>query len=139
MLRSMLMIGVMPLPALMNSSLAGNGSGSVKAPSTPPRRTITPRRAVRTRYGDTLPDSTSFGVMLMQPSARSGSEVIEYARQWWMPLTGMPTRRYWPGLCPGHSQPGLMTTVTASGVSCSIRSIRPRSSCVDHSGLISSR
>ena len=77
MLRSMLMIGVMPLPALMNSSLAGNGSGSVKAPSTPPSRTITPRLAVRTRYGDTFPDSTSFGVMLMQPSGRPGSEVIE--------------------------------------------------------------
>ena len=94
MLRSMLMIGVMPLPALMNSSLAGSGSGSMKAPSTPPSRTITPGRAVRTRYGETLPDSTSFGVMLMQPSGRPGSEVIEYARQWWTPSTGMPMRRY---------------------------------------------
>ncbi len=49
MLRSMLMIGVMPLPALMKSSLSGSGSGSAKVPSTPPRRTITPRLAVRTR------------------------------------------------------------------------------------------
>ena len=28
----MLMIGVMPLPALMNSILAGNGAGSVNTP-----------------------------------------------------------------------------------------------------------
>jgi hypothetical protein len=128
MLRSMLMIGVMPLPALMNSIFAGNGSGSVNAPSTPPSLTITPGRAVRTRYGETLPVPSSFGVMLMQPSGRAGSQVIEYARQWWMPSTGMPTRRYWPGLCPGHFQPGLITTVTVSDVSRSMRSIRPRSS-----------
>ena len=38
----MLMIGVMPLPALMNSSFSGSGSGSTKSPSTPPRRTIVP-------------------------------------------------------------------------------------------------
>ena len=68
MLRSMVMIGVMPLPALMNSSFAGSGSGRVKAPSTPPSRTMTPGRATRTRYGETLPDSTSFGVMLIKPS-----------------------------------------------------------------------
>jgi hypothetical protein len=84
----------MPLPALMNSSLPGRGSGSVNAPSTSPSRTTTPGLAVRTKYGETFPDSTSFGVMLMHPSGRPGSEVIEYARQWWMPLTGMPTRRY---------------------------------------------
>ena len=38
----MLMIGVTPLPALMNSGLSGRGSGSVKSPSTPPRRMIVP-------------------------------------------------------------------------------------------------
>ena len=73
----MLMIGVTPLPALMNSSERGNGSGSVKAPSTPPRRTIVPGRAWRTRYGDTLPVGTSFGVIEMQPSVRPGSDVSE--------------------------------------------------------------
>ena len=40
----MLMIGVMPLPALMNSSLSGGGSGSTNAPSTPPSETIVPGR-----------------------------------------------------------------------------------------------
>ena len=34
----MLMIGVMPLPALMNSSLSGSGSGSRNSPSTPAER-----------------------------------------------------------------------------------------------------
>ena len=43
----MLMIGVMPLPALMNSSFSGSGSGSTKSPSTPPSETIAPGRPWR--------------------------------------------------------------------------------------------
>ena len=135
----MLMIGVMPLPALMKRSERGGGSGSVKSPSTPPSRTIVPGRATRTRYGDTLPVLSSFGVIEMNPSGRPGSEVSEYARQWCTPSTTTPTRRYWPGSCPSHTQPGRITTVTLSGVSRSIDSIRPRSSRLDHNGLISSR
>ena len=135
----MLMIGVMPLPALMNSSFSGSGLGSTNVPSTPPRRTIAPGLAWRTKNGETLPSSTSLGVILMQPSGRPGSEVSEYARQWCTPSMTTPMRRYWPGSWPGHSQPGLITIVAASAVSRSTRSIRPRSSCVDHSGLISSR
>ena len=38
----MLMIGVMPLPALMNRSLPGRRSGRMKSPSTPPSETIAP-------------------------------------------------------------------------------------------------
>ena len=38
----MLMIGVMPLPALRNSAFSGVGSGITKLPSTPPRRTTSP-------------------------------------------------------------------------------------------------
>ena len=128
-----------PLPALTNSSRAGTSSGSTNVPSTPPSRTIIPGFASRTTYGVTAPVSSNLGVMLISPSGRSGSEVIEYARQWCLPSTWKPTRRYWPGRCPSHSQPGFMTTVTASAVSRSIRSTRPRSSWVDHSGLISSR
>ena len=45
----MLMIGVMPLPALMKSSFSGSGSGSTKVPSTPPSRTMSPGLAWRTR------------------------------------------------------------------------------------------
>jgi len=71
------MIGVMPLPALTNRSLAGSGSGRTNVPSMPPSRTIVPGRASRTRKGDTLPPSTSLGVMAMQPSGRPGSDVSE--------------------------------------------------------------
>ena len=73
----MLMIGVIPLPALMNSSRRGNGSGSVNVPSTPPSRTIVPGRTRSHRNGETRPDSTSLGVIEMHPSARPGSEVSE--------------------------------------------------------------
>ena len=45
----MLMIGVIPLPALMNSSLSGSWSGSTNSPSTPPSETIVPGRPRRTR------------------------------------------------------------------------------------------
>jgi hypothetical protein len=44
------MIGVMPLPALMNSSLAGSGSGSLNVPSTSLSRTIVPGCASRTSH-----------------------------------------------------------------------------------------
>ena len=73
----MLMIGVMPLPALMNSSLSGSGSGSRNSPSTPPSETIVPGPAAATRYGETLPSSTFLTVMLISPSSRAGSEVSE--------------------------------------------------------------
>ena len=73
----MLMIGVMPLPALMNSSLSGSSSGSRNSPSTPPSDTIVPGRPRLTRYGETLPSSTFLTVMLIRPSGRRGSEVSE--------------------------------------------------------------
>jgi hypothetical protein len=41
---------------------------------------MTPGRSWRTRNGETAPSSTNFGVIEMKPSARSGSEVSEYAR-----------------------------------------------------------
>jgi hypothetical protein len=71
----MLMIGVMPLPALMNNSLSGRESGSVKSPSTPPRRTMVPGRRSVVRCGETLPSGTSFGVIEMKSS--EGSDVSE--------------------------------------------------------------
>ena len=94
--RSMLMIGVMPLPALTNRSFSGSACGSTNVPSTPPRRTIDPGRAARTRCDETLPASTSLGVMLMHPSGRSGSDVSEYARQWWIPSTTIPIAQVLP-------------------------------------------
>ena len=71
------MIGVMPLPALMNSSFSGTASGRTKSPSTPPSPTIAPGRPRRTRYGETMPSSTFLTVIEMQPSSRLGSDVSE--------------------------------------------------------------
>ena len=108
----MLMIGVMPLPALMNSSFSGSGSGSTNVALDAAEADDRARAcASRTRYGETLPSSTSLGVIEMKPSGRPGSEVSEYARQWCMPSTTTPMRRYWPGSWPSHSQPGRITTV----------------------------
>ena len=70
----MLMIGVMPLPALTNSSRSGSGSGSTNVALHAAEADDRARAAPRgTRYGETLPLSTSFGVIAMQPSgARRG-------------------------------------------------------------------
>ena len=78
----MLMIGVIPLPALMKTILSGIGLGRVNSPSTSLRRTMSPVLIVPTRYGYTVPDGTSLGLTLTRPSTGSGSEVSEYARQW---------------------------------------------------------
>ena len=96
------MIGVIPLPALRNRSLPGSGSGSTKPPSTPPSETIAPGRPWRTRYGETTPLSTSFGVIEMQPSGRPGSEVSEYARQCRTPRMSTPIRQYCPARWPSQ-------------------------------------
>ncbi len=89
--------------------------------------------------GVTLPSSTSFGVIEMKPSGRSGSEVSEYARQWRTPSTSKPTRTYCPGRWPDQRCPGRTSRVAALPASRAIRSTLPRSSRVDQSGLISSR
>ena len=94
----MLMIGVTPLPALMNSSLGGSGSASTNSPSIFDRDTIVPGLAPPTRYGETLPSSTRLGVMLISPSSRYGSDVSEYARQCRTPSMSIPIRTYCPGL-----------------------------------------
>ena len=47
----MLITGVMPLPAVMNSSFSGRGLGSLNAPSTPPSLTIAPLMNGATQWG----------------------------------------------------------------------------------------
>ncbi len=88
------MTGVMPLPALMNSILAGRGSGRVNAPSISPSRTRSPGWIRCTRCGDTTPPSTFLGVTLISPSSGAGSDVSEYARQWYTPSMTTPSRTY---------------------------------------------
>ena len=41
-------------------------------------------------------DQAAFGVIEIQPSGRSGSEVSEYARQWRTPRMSTPIRTYCP-------------------------------------------
>ena len=62
------MIGVMPLPAVMNKSFSGVSSGSTKSPSTPPSETIVPGFAWWTKNGETCPSSTFLTVTLISPS-----------------------------------------------------------------------
>ena len=90
-------IGVTPLPALMNSERCGSSSGRRNSPSTSPRNTIDPTSAWRVKYGDMRPSGTCLTVIETRPSGWSGSDVSEYARQWRMPLSSTPMRRYWPG------------------------------------------
>ena len=74
----MLMIGVIPLPALMNSSFSGQLVGQHEvALDAAERDDRCPGRPRRTRYGETLPSSTFLTVIEMQPSGRAGSEVSE--------------------------------------------------------------
>ena len=73
MLRSMLMIGVMPLPALMNSSFAGSGSGSTNVAfhsAEPDDRPRAPRCAPDTARP--CRRSTSLGVMRCSRPAGRG-------------------------------------------------------------------
>ena len=94
----MLMIGVTPLPALMNSSFSGGGSGSTNSPSMLLSETIVPGLALRyeIRRDHALVDS--LGGDADQPVLAIGSEVSEYARQWRTPLMSIPIRTYCPGL-----------------------------------------
>ena len=120
--------------------LAAAGRGATKVPSTPPRRTMSPGRAWRTRNGET----TAVVDQLRRDrrcSRRGGRDPRSASRR----ASGgrrRPRRRSAgtgrAGAPATRSRDGS-ATVTASAVSRSIRSIRPRSSCVDQSGLISSR
>ena len=74
----MLMIGVIPLPARDEEELLGSRVGqdevALDAAEADDRRRAAPARS---KNGETTPSSTSFGVIEMQPSGRSGSEVSE--------------------------------------------------------------
>ena len=113
----MLMIGVIPLPALMNSSFSGSGVGQ--------HEVALDAAEADDRPGLRLPDEVGRDLALVDQLRRDadaavgrpGSEVSEYARQWKMPSTTTPTRRYCPGSWPSHSCPGRMKIVTASPVS----------------------
>ena len=62
--------GVMPLPAVTNSSGCSTASGSTNSPAGGASRTSMPRRAWRTRCSDTNPPGMRLTVMAMRPSRR---------------------------------------------------------------------
>ena len=72
--------GVMPLPAVRNRILRGVAAGKVNSPAAWSSWTMVPTVARRTRWLETLPSGMALTVIAMQPSARSVSEVSEYAR-----------------------------------------------------------
>ena len=63
--RSIAMTGVIPLPAVTNSILAGGGSGSAKSPLGAARRTIVPGFTPFTRWVDRKPSGVALTVMEM--------------------------------------------------------------------------
>ena len=68
-LRSIPMTGVMPEPAVTNSSFVPSG-GSTNSPAACSRWTRVPGVARRTRWLLTLPSGTALTVIEMRPSAR---------------------------------------------------------------------
>ena len=93
----MAMTGVMPLPAVMSSSLAGGGSGSAKSPLGAARRTIVPDLTPFTRCVDRKPSGVALTVIEMSFLSRRGTEVSEYDRQCHRQSTRSPMPTYWPG------------------------------------------
>ncbi len=132
--RSMAITGVIPLLTVMNRSFPGTGDGSVKSPSAGARRTIVPGRISLTRCAETKPSRAALTVMVIRPSRRGGDD-RENVRQCRTPPTSTPTLIHWPGRCPGHVRPGLITRVAVAGASWRTASTRPRRSVADHSGL----
>lgn len=71
------MIGVMPLPAVMNSSDSGGGSGKVNSPCGAANRMMVPGSTPSTRCVDRKPSGVALTVIEISPSACSGTEVSE--------------------------------------------------------------
>ena len=69
--------GVMPLPAVRNSTLAGGGSGRMKSPLGAAKRTMVPGSRPLTRWLEMKPSGVAFTVMEMCPWSRRGVEVRE--------------------------------------------------------------
>ena len=75
--RSIAMIGVMPLPAVMNSSDSGGGSGSVNSPCGAASLMMVPGSTPSTRWVDKNPSGVALTVIEISPSVCSGTEVSE--------------------------------------------------------------
>ena len=131
-LRSIPITGVMPEPAVTNSSLPPP-AGSTNSPCGLLEVHQRAGRKSCTRWWLTRPSGTALTVIEIRPSGR-GPWVSEYARHWRTPSTSRPMRRYWPGTWPAQSAPGLMSRVAASLVSGWTEMTLPRSSAPGRSG-----
>lgn len=83
MVRSMAITGVMPLPAVKNSTFAGGGSGSTKPPCGAASRTTVPSGTPLTRWLDRKPSGIALTAMeisrldRLSGSVQSGGQVSE--------------------------------------------------------------
>ena len=75
--RSIAITGVTPLPAVMSSSFAGGGSGSLKSPFGDAKRTMVPPFTPFTRCVDRKPSGVALTVIEISFSSRTGMEVSE--------------------------------------------------------------
>ena len=95
--RSIDITGVMPEPAVTNSTAGGAGSGSTKLPCGKASRTIVPGITPSTKWVDKKPSGIALTVMVTVRALRCGLEVNEYERQRQRPSTRRPMPMYWPG------------------------------------------
>ena len=63
--RNIAITGVMPLPAVMNSSVGGGGLGSAKSPLGAARRMMVPGSTPLTKWADRKPSGVAFTVIEM--------------------------------------------------------------------------
>lgn len=75
--RNIAITGVIPLPAVMNRTLAGGGSGSAKSPLGAASRTMVPDLTPLTRWVDRKPSGVALTVIVMFVLSRRGIDVNE--------------------------------------------------------------
>src|SRR5881227_2264498 len=85
--RSIDITGVMPEPAVMNSTEAGAGSGITKLPCGAASRTTVPGATPPTRCVDINPSGMALTVMVMMRALVTGLDVREYDRHRQRPST----------------------------------------------------
>src|SRR6476619_6358685 len=95
--RSIDITGVIPEPAVMNSTEAGAGSGIVKLPFGAASRTIVPGATPPTRCVDRNPSGIALTVIVIVRLPLTGLDVSEYDRHRHRPSTRRPMPTYWPG------------------------------------------
>ena len=98
MVRNIDITGVIPDPAVRNSTDGGGGSDMVKSPRGAASRTTVPVRTPPTRCVDRKPSGIALTVMvMMRAPVDRGTDVSEYDRHRQRPSTSTPMPTYCPG------------------------------------------